>query len=134
MKVNGQCHCGTLVFSAEVDEQTAGICHCEDCQTMSGSAFRWSVSSLPDQFGFKKGEPNIYVKVGDSGNQRAQAFCPNCGTHIYSAPIGAPETVYRIRVGTLREKSQLEPKKQIWCGSSQPWLRDLESLPGNQKQ
>lgn len=134
MYVHGSCHCGTLLFSAEVDEHTAGICHCEDCLTMSGSAFRWSVSSLPNQFAFKQGEPSIYVKVGDSGNQRAQAFCPTCGTHIYSAPIGTPETVYRIRVGTLREKRLLQPKKQIWCGSAQPWLSELNALPENQKQ
>ena len=134
MNVNGTCHCRTLVFSAEVDAQTAGVCHCEDCQTMSGSAFRWSVSSLPDQFAFTEGKPSIYVKVGASGNQRAQAFCPNCGTHIYSAPIESTDTVYRIRVGALHQKSQLKPRKQIWCSSAQPWVNELNSLLENEKQ
>lgn len=134
MRVNGKCHCGTLVFNAEVDEATAGICHCVDCQTMSGSAFRWSVSSLPDQFVFENGEPSTYVKTGASGNKRAQAFCPTCGTHIYSAPLGAPETVYRIRVGTLQQKQKLAPKKQIWCNSAQKWVGDLASFPANETQ
>jgi hypothetical protein len=36
MKVDGHCHCGEIVFEAEVDPNTASICHCSDCQTLTG--------------------------------------------------------------------------------------------------
>jgi hypothetical protein len=40
MKIDGRCCCGNITFAAEVDPATAVICHCTDCQTLSGSAFR----------------------------------------------------------------------------------------------
>jgi hypothetical protein len=39
MKIDGACHCGSITYAAEIDPQTVAICHCTDCQTLSGSAF-----------------------------------------------------------------------------------------------
>ena len=39
MKVHGKCLCGDITFTAEVDENSARICHCTDCQINSASAF-----------------------------------------------------------------------------------------------
>src|SRR6516164_2510748 len=40
MKIDGRCHCGEITFEGEVDPDALNICHCTDCQTLSGSAFR----------------------------------------------------------------------------------------------
>ena len=40
MKVDGACHCGRITFEAEIDPERVRICHCSDCQVLSGSAFR----------------------------------------------------------------------------------------------
>ena len=40
MKVQGNCHCGTITFEGEADPEKARICHCTDCQTSTGSVFR----------------------------------------------------------------------------------------------
>ena len=40
MKIDGGCHCGNIAYRAEVDPGMVGICHCTDCQTLTGSAFR----------------------------------------------------------------------------------------------
>ena len=47
MKVTGRCHCGQISFEAEIDPAQVRICHCTDCQTLTGTAFRTNVSSLP---------------------------------------------------------------------------------------
>ena len=39
MKVDGGCHCGFITFEAEVDPADVGVCHCTDCQSLSGTAF-----------------------------------------------------------------------------------------------
>ncbi len=44
MQIDGACHCGNIAFEAEVDPETVRICHCTDCQTMSGSLFRANIS------------------------------------------------------------------------------------------
>ena len=40
MKIDGGCHCGFITYEGEADPDKAAICHCTDCQTLSGSAFR----------------------------------------------------------------------------------------------
>jgi hypothetical protein len=82
MKIDGACHCGFVAYEAEADPELTGICHCTDCQTLSGSAFRTVVSSRRGSFKLRSGEPKIYVKTAESGTKRQQAFCPNCGTNL----------------------------------------------------
>ena len=44
MKVDGNCHCGAITFEAEADPEAVYVCHCTDCQSISGSPFRWAVN------------------------------------------------------------------------------------------
>jgi len=128
MKIDGRCHCGHITYEAEVDPETIMICHCSDCQTLSGSAFRTVVFTREGTFKLLSGELKIYVKTGESGTKRPQSFCPNCGTPIYSTTVGEGPKVHSIRVGTARQRDNLVPKVQIWCRSSQRWLSDLSSV------
>ena len=133
MKIEGGCHCGNITYTAEVDPEKVGICHCTDCQTLSGSAFRTSVPAAKDGFHIRSGQPKIYIKTAESGTKRAQAFCPECGTSIYSAAVSDPQ-VFNIRVGTTRQRTELRPKSQGWCRSRLDWVTDLESLTQFAKQ
>src|SRR6516162_3687805 len=112
MKVSGRCHCGHISFEAEIDPSQVRICHCTDCQTLTGTAFRTTVQSLPGTFVLKSGTPKIYIKTADSGNKRAHAFCPECGTPIYAAAPGANPSFYGLRVGTLDRRAELRPAPQ----------------------
>jgi hypothetical protein len=130
MHVNGACHCGKITYQAEVDPETVSICHCTDCQTFSGSAYRTSVPAKKAGFRILTGTPKIYVKTADSGNKRAQAFCPDCGTALYATSV-ENQQVFGLRTGAMRERGQLAPRKQIWCDSAQAWALDLKALPGS---
>ena len=134
MKIDGRCHCGYITYEAEIDPEKVMICHCADCQTLSGSAFRTVVFTREDTFKLLSGELKIYVKIGESGTKRPQSFCPECGTPIYSSTMAEGPKVHVIRVGTARQRDQLVPKLQLWCRSSQRWLSDLGSIPKLQKQ
>jgi hypothetical protein len=134
MKIEGACHCGRITYEAEIDPEKTGICHCSDCQTLSGSAFRTVIFTRQGSFKLRSGEPKIYVKTGESGNKRPQAFCQECGTPIYSTTVGEGPKVHSIRVGTIRQRDILVPKVQYWSRSAQPWVTDLASIPRNQTQ
>jgi hypothetical protein len=134
MKIEGGCHCGRIAYEAEVDPEGTRICHCTDCQVLSGSAFRAVVPSVEDGFILTAGEPRIYVKIAESGRRRAQAFCPDCGTHLYAASAEDGPKVYGIRLGTVRQRDRFVPKLQIWCRSAQPWVAELETIPKIEKQ
>ena len=131
MKVSGCCYCGQISFEAEIQPDKVRVCHCTDCQTLSGSAFRTNVPVVQGTFVLKKGEPKTFFKSGDSGNRIVHAFCPNCGTPIYSAVPGEPPG-YSLRVGTLDRRAELVPSRQIWWRSALPWTRDL-NLPGTER-
>ena len=128
MKIDGGCHCGAIAYEAEIDPQMVSICHCADCQTLTGTAFRVSVFAPEDKFRLTRGTPKVYVKTAESGNKRAQAFCGECGSPIYATSVGEGPKAYGIRVGTARQRAELEPKRQIWHRSAVPWLPEMDGL------
>ncbi|PJZ69415.1 aldehyde-activating protein [Leptospira perolatii] len=133
MKVTGQCHCGKISYEAVLDTEKVSICHCTDCQMLTGSAYRVSVPVPKEDFRLFRGEPKVYIKTADSGNKRAHTFCPDCGTPIHSSSVLNP-TAYSLRVGCLDEREQLPPKRQNWCKSAVSWSMNLEQIPQNQGQ
>lgn len=133
MKIDGACHCGLVRYEAVIDPAKVVVCHCTDCQTLSGSAFRTVIGAARDDFHLRGGQPKIYVKTTESGVKRAQAFCPECGTPIYSAAVG-DASVFGIRVGTIRQRAELRPHRQYWCGSALPWVMDLHSVAKFERQ
>jgi hypothetical protein len=127
MKIEGSCHCGDIAYQAEVDPNTARICHCTDCQTLSGSAYRANIPAPADRFVLLRGEPKIYIKIAESGAKRAHAFCGNCGTPIYAAALNDPPA-YSLRIGAIKQRAELRPRRQIWCRSALPWSMDLSGI------
>jgi hypothetical protein len=134
MHVDGQCHCGRIRFEAEVEPDKVLLCHCTDCQQLTGTAFRVVVVSRPGFFRLLAGMPRIYVKTADSGTLREQAFCPDCGTLLYSAPVTPePRSLY-LRVGSLQQRDDLIPTVQLWARSAQGWLPGLTAIPHHDTQ
>ena len=129
MEIDGGCHCGQFRYRAEVDPGAVIICHCTDCQTLSGSAYRTVVPALEGSFEVLRGELKIYVKTAENGSRRAQSFCPECGTPIYSAPDDEASTFFGLRVGSITQRDRLVPGSQYWCRSAQSWVRNLSGMP-----
>ena len=63
MKVTGACHCGFITIEGEADPEKVNICHCTDCQTGTGSAFRVSVP-IP-------GNPSASATAATTGTARS---------------------------------------------------------------
>jgi hypothetical protein len=122
VKIDGSCHCGAIRYEAEVDPGKVSLCHCTDCQVLSGSAFRFVVRATEADFRILAGTPKIYVKTAESGAKRVQAFCPDCGTPLYATSAGDGPKMFGIRLGTARQRRELAPKRQFWCRSALEWL------------
>jgi len=133
MEVTGRCHCGAIAYEAIVDPERVQICHCTDCQALTGAAYRVSVFAPAESFVMRSGTPKIYVKTAESGKKRVHAFCGDCGSPVYSAAITDPVS-YTLRVGCLDQRAQLPPKRQIWCRSALPWSRNLEEVAKVERQ
>jgi hypothetical protein len=129
MHVTGACHCGAIRYEAEVEPGEVNVCHCSDCQKLTGGAFRISVVAAPGSFRLLAGAPRIYLKTADSGRVREQAFCEHCGSPIYATSPGPEPRAYNLRVGTIDERQQLRPCRQIWSRSRLSWLDEISSTP-----
>ena len=133
MDVTGRCHCGAISYSAVVDPKLVTLCHCTDCQRLSGSPYRVAAPALAQHLKLA-GTPKVYVKTTDSGAKRAQAFCGNCGSPIYSTSPDPNPPVYVLRVGLIDQRAELPPLRQIWCQSAMPWSTYIEMVPGVERQ
>ena len=125
MEITGGCHCGNIRYRAKADPENTLICHCTDCQAMSGTVFRTIAFVSSDDFELIQGELKVYVKVADSGNRRAMNFCADCGSHIYACDVGENPETLGIRLGTCDQRSQIIPRKQYYTESAMPWLDQL---------
>ncbi len=134
MKVNGSCHCGQITYEAEIDPAGVTLCNCTDCQMLTGTAFRVSVRAPAESFRLLSGEPKVYVKTADSGERRRHAFCANCGTPVRASADTDTPPSYSLRIGCLKQKAELAPKRRLWCRSELAWAQDVSGVPGLEGQ
>ena len=127
MEVTGKCHCGRIRYRAQVDPQKVTICHCTDCQVLSGGAYRVSAVIRAEDFELLAGQPKSYIKTAESGAKRVQAFCPECGTPLYAESVERP-TTRSLRLGSVDQRAELPPHKQIWCRSALPWTQRVAEI------
>jgi len=132
MQIDGACHCGAVTFTAQIDPGRVMVCHCTDCQVLSGAPFRAVVAAAIETLSVS-GRTRRYIEVAQSGNRRAQVFCPECGTPLWATAPENPTSVI-IRLGCVRQRAQLKPVVQIWHHSALPWLLELASIPGSPEQ
>jgi hypothetical protein len=124
VKIDGGCHCGAITYEAEINPENVIICHCTDCQTISGAPYRVNAPVLAERFTLR-GTAKTYVKTGDSGRQVTTAFCGDCGAALYST--GDPRIV-NLRLGGVRQRAELPPKAQGSYGSAMPWAMDITDI------
>jgi hypothetical protein len=115
VNIDGSCHCGAIRYEAQLNPDNVVICHCTDCQTMSGAPYRVNVPVLIEKF-VLTGDPKRYTKIGSSGAGVTTTFCDVCGSPIHSWAGDNPDFIY-LRLGSARQRAQLPPKRQGFCAA-----------------
>ena len=134
MHIDGQCHCGHVKYEAEIDPARIAICHCTDCQRLTGSAYRVTAVTRTSSIRLTAHPPKVYTKYGDNGRPRLQSFCPECGSPLFTSGEGEDAALTGIRVGTVNQRRELVPSRQIWRRSALPWVNDIGGLPGVEQE
>jgi hypothetical protein len=130
--VTGHCHCGAVHLRALVDRSRVFVCHCADCQVLTGSAYRVVVPALAGSCEVT-GPVSQYARRADSGAVRLQVFCPTCGTPLMATSADG-QGLATLRVGVLDQRAELAPVAQLWQRSALPWVQDLQGVPGCAQQ
>ena len=129
MRITGRCHCGHVTYEAEIDPTEIGICHCTDCQRLTGSPFRVSAIAPRANLTMTGHPPKVYRKVAENGRGRLQYFCPQCGSPLFTNGEGEDAEIWGIRWGSIDQRESLKPVRQGWCRSAVPWLDEVAALP-----
>tara|TARA_B110000977_G_scaffold8556_1_gene11421 strand:- start:317 stop:757 length:441 start_codon:yes stop_codon:yes gene_type:complete len=122
INVDGKCYCGDISIKGTVASAMVMACHCTDCQKFSGAPFR-AVAFMPAENIEITGSVKEYLKTADSGNERLQGFCGNCGSQIYATDPA--KTTFMVRTGCLTQFSSLIPVKHIFGSSMAEWLSSI---------
>jgi hypothetical protein len=121
-KVSGNCLCGAVQYACEAEPAVTAVCHCENCQHQTGTAFSIIVGVPEASLVFEQDETlGEYLDQGESGGVVRRRFCKNCGSPIVSMVESVPGLAF-IKAGTLKDKSWLRPTEHLWCESAQPWV------------
>ena len=83
-KVSGGCLCGEIRFETDAEPAFQLLCHCTDCQTISGSAFYTAYVTPLDAVTLLKGEPARFDVTSDAGRNNSRRFCSNCGSRLWA--------------------------------------------------
>ena len=122
INVDGKCYCENITITGKVDPNMIMACHCADCQKFSGAPFR-AVAVMTANNVNISGNVKEYLKTADSGNERLQGFCSNCGSQIYATdPL---KTTFMVRTGCLKQFNQLVPVKHIFGKSVASWILSM---------
>ena len=122
MKLSGGCVCGKVRYEIDGEPLRTGLCHCETCRKLSGSAFSF--------FGiWARSEVTLSGELGcwrsRAGGER---FCPTCGSALFTWDDESPEI--EIKLGTLDDPPVAPPPTyELWTIRREPWLTRLQGVP-----
>ena len=69
-----------------------------------------------------------FVSKADSGNDIVRAFCPTCGSGIYSRNAGMPHLIF-LRASALDDPSLFAPQLAVWAARAPAWDAVPAHLP-----
>ncbi len=113
MEIDGQCHCGRVTYRAEIDPAKVSICHCTDCQNLTGSPYRVTViCSEASPHDGRAGEG-----LRQDRRQRPHALPAFLRGLWFPAVHQRRRRAGRLGhpLGQIRQRDQLKPARQIWC-------------------
>lgn len=128
---SGGCHCGAVRYEVTAEPVASVMCHCSDCQKLSGTAAA-AIFAVPREAMKSEGEVSYYAKTGDSGKEARMAFCPNCGTRLFGLPEVASHLA-TVCASSLDNPAQFEPTANIFTASAQHWAAMDPDIPAFEK-
>ncbi len=117
----GGCVCGAVRYRLLEDPLELHVCHCTNCQALSGSAFVMTMPVQRRSLELLKGDPQLLSFETADGLAKRHRQCRDCGCCLWGEIDGLPNVV-ALQAGTLDDASWFEPIAHIWTSSAQPWV------------
>jgi hypothetical protein len=126
-QISGGCLCGAVRYRAAAAPLISVKCYCADCRRTSGTGHAAHVV-MPASAVEVTGTVNTYSNTADSGSKITRAFCPTCGTIVYS--LNSSKTgLTMLRASTLDDVGQINPQFSLYATRAPAWDPVSPSLP-----
>ena len=120
--------CGAVRFEYAGELGPSSYCHCDDCRKVTGGPYTVGARAEWDKLRFVSGEAREYTAIADSGKKITRAFCPECGSPLFTKAEAVPGLCF-IKGGSLDEPEQLTPRCHTWVELAVPWAFIEDGLP-----
>ncbi|MGE0045447.1 MAG: GFA family protein [Hyphomonadaceae bacterium] len=127
MAMTGGCNCGMVRYTTEASPMFAGQCYCEDCRRTSG-AVRSAIVAVPEPAVEFTGEVKRFTKASDHESEITRAFCPNCGSSLYSMSSNMPG-VMMLKIGSLDDVEAVQPAIVVYASRAPSWDPPPAGMP-----
>lgn len=118
----GGCRCGAVRYEAVGQPLNVRLCHCRNCQKITGSAF-FARAMFPKAAVTVSGP----VSVFGSSVDLERLFCTACGSTL-GARRESLQTL-SVTLGTLDDPGALPPTDHIFISRKVAWLKLDDGLP-----
>jgi hypothetical protein len=116
---SGGCLCGACRFEIDGPLEPAGICYCEDCRRVTGTAFGVSFRVSAARFHLTE-KTSSFAKTADSGVVLTRHFCGTCGSPLFTASEAHPDAIF-VKAGLLDDPSAIHIEREAWTASRVQW-------------
>jgi hypothetical protein len=127
MHIAGGCLCGAVRFAGDADPQFQVKCYCTDCRRTSGAGHSAMMGFVDGAIAFS-GEAREFQSRADSGNNIVRAFCPHCGSGVYSRTAGMPHLIF-VRASALDDPNVFTPQVAVWAARAPHWDATDPAIP-----
>ena len=123
----GGCLCGAVRYKSDAEPAMGGHCQCVDCRKSSGTG-HCSHMAVPRAAVTLSGRVTTYDRPADSGNMVSRAFCPVCGSAVYSLNAAMPQLMF-IRASSLDDVEVFKPQMVVYTKRAPSWDKMDATLP-----
>jgi hypothetical protein len=132
MAITGGCLCRAVRYEVDAAPVTVRTCWCRTCQYVSGGSAAVNVVFPSDKIRIM-GATREYEIVADSGTRMSRAFCPACGSPMFTRADTRPHLI-SVRAGTLDDPEIGRPQLTIWTSEAPSWACINPDIPSDERQ
>ncbi|EIW81590.1 hypothetical protein CONPUDRAFT_165695 [Coniophora puteana RWD-64-598 SS2] len=126
----GSCLCQAIQYRITTSKPIGyTLCHCIDCQKVSGSTYAANLFILKSDFHLTKGEDSLSTystSATFSGSTLTRHFCKTCGSFVFSTTTSSDKLIV-LATGCLDGHPEWKPTQEIFCSHRRAWLQELEN-------
>lgn len=106
-------------YSGDADPRFQAKCYCTDCRRTSAAGHAAMMGFTANAVRIT-GELKEFHSKADSGADVTRAFCPTCGSGIWSCNAAMPGLIF-LRASTLDDPSLFSLQTIVWAARAPAW-------------